>query len=91
VTAVASAFSIRVMVTDAWDQVALSVTSASTVAEIKREALTRALGRVPAALDDYIVKFHGGVVTDEAQTLASLGVRPNAPFIIMGARRQVVR
>lgn len=84
-------FMVRVMVTDAWDQVALAVSPTMTVAELKREALTRALknDRVPA--DDYIVKFHGGRVLDESATLASVGAGPNAPFIVLPGRRRPVR
>jgi hypothetical protein len=89
VTAVGSSFPIRVMVTDVWDQVVLSVAPETTVADLKREALTQALKRLPP-LEDYVVKFHGGVV-DETATIASLGARSNAPFIIISARRQPVR
>jgi hypothetical protein len=89
VTAVGSSFPIRVMVTDVWDHVVLAVAPETTVADLKREALTRALKRLPP-LEDYVVKFHGGIV-DESATIASLGARSNAPFIIMSARRQPVR
>jgi len=91
VTAVESSFAIRVMVTDVWDQVVLPVTPGTTIADLKREALTRALRRAPAEVGKYVVKFHGGVVMDETATVASLGALPNAPFIIMAARRQPVR
>ena len=83
-------FAVRVMVTDAWDQVFLAVKPQTTVAELKRQALARALKRGDVA-DDYIVKFHGAQVFDEAATLGSLGVRGNAPFIILPARRRAVR
>jgi hypothetical protein len=91
VTAVDSSFAVRVMVTDVWDHVTLAVTPKTTVAEVKREALSHALRRVPDDLDAYLVKFHGGLVADESASLASLGARANAPFIIMSARRQPVR
>ena len=83
-------FAVRVMVTDAWDQVFLAVQPETTVAELKRQALARALKRGDVALD-YIVKFHGAQLFDEAATLGSLGVRANAPFIILPARRRAVR
>ena len=89
-TAVESSFPVRVMVTDVWDQVVLSVAPATTVAELKREALARALKRA-ADPEQYIVKFHGGVVGDETTTLSGLGAGANAPFIIVTARRQSVR
>lgn len=84
-------FMVRVMVTDAWDQVALAVSPTMTVAELKREALTRALKSDAAPADDYIVKFHGGRVLDESATLVSVGAGPNAPFIVLPARRRPVR
>lgn len=83
-------FAVRVMVTDVWDQVFLAVEPATTVAELKRQALAQALKRVPLRLDDYVVKFHGAQVLDESVTLVSLGAGPNAPFIILPARRQPV-
>ncbi len=90
-TAVAERFAVRVMVTDVWDQVFLAVELATTVAELKRQALTQALKRNSVALGDYIVKFRGGQVLDESTTLGVLGAGPNAPFIVLPARRQPVR
>jgi len=83
-------FAVRVMVTDAWDQVFLAVEPGTTVAELKRQALARALKRGDVARD-YIVKFHGAHVLEESVTLGSLGARANAPFIILPARRRAVR
>ncbi|HYT03490.1 MAG TPA: hypothetical protein VEM13_01255 [Gemmatimonadales bacterium] len=90
-TAVAERFAVRVMVTDAWDQVFLAVEPATTVAELKRQALTQALKRRDVRLEDYVVKFRGAAVADESTTLAALGAVANAPFIVLPARRQPVR
>lgn len=90
-TAVAERFAVRVMVTDAWDRVLLSAGPDTRVAELKRQALTEALKRAPVNPDDYVVKFHGGIVLDESTTLAALGAGANAPFIVLPARRQPVR
>ncbi|HET7791369.1 MAG TPA: hypothetical protein VFK78_11300 [Gemmatimonadales bacterium] len=90
-TAVAERFAVRVMVTDVWDQVFLAVELTTTVAALKREALTRATKERDLDLADYIVKFRGALVLDERATLAALGVRPNAPFIVLPARRRPVR
>jgi hypothetical protein len=79
------------MVTDVWDHVLLSVAPATTVAEVKREALTRALRRAGTAPERYIVKFHGAQVFDESIALADLGAGPNSPFIVLPAQRQPVR
>jgi hypothetical protein len=91
VTVVSATFAVRVMVTDVWDQVVLSVAATTTVAELKREALSRALKRTAIPLERYIVKFRGALVTDESVALADLGAGPNAPFIVLPALRQAVR
>ena len=89
-SAVTERFAVRVMVTDVWDQVFLAVEPTTTVAELKRQALAQALKRSNLQLDDYIVKFRGAQVLDEAVTLAALGAVANAPFIVLPARRQPV-
>lgn len=90
-TTVADRFAVRVMVTDAWDQVFLAVGPETTVAELKRQALTRALRRAPLPSDQYIVKFRGALVQDENTTLSGLGAGTNAPFIVLPGRRYAVR
>jgi hypothetical protein len=90
VSAVTQRFAVRVMVTDVWDQVFLAVEPTTTVAELKRQALAQALKRSNLRLAEYIVKFRGAQVLDESTTLAALGVAPNAPFIVLPARRQPV-
>ena len=90
-TAVTDRFAVRVMVTDAWDQVFLAVGPETTVADMKRQALTRALKRATLSLDQYIVKFRGALVQDESITLATLGAGANAPFIVLPGRRLPVR
>jgi len=82
---------VRVMVTDAWDSVHVQVDDATTVAQLKREALYAALKRPALNLQEYIVKFRGAAVLDESQTLRAIGAVPNAPFIVLPARRQPVR
>lgn len=89
-SAVTDRFAVRVMVTDVWDQVLLAVEPATTVAELKRQALLQALKRTQIRFEDYVVKFHGALVLDESATLISLGAAPNAPFIVLPARRQPV-
>lgn len=90
-TAVSERFAVRVMVTDVWDQVFLAVGPGTTVAELKRLALERAVKRVDAPLEEYVVKFRGAQVFDESMTLATLGARANSPFIVLPARRRPVR
>jgi len=90
-TAVGQRFAVRVMVTPVWDQVFLPVDAATTVAQLKRDALRAAMKRT--SMDDgaYVVKFRGAEVLDESMTLGALGAVPNAPFIVLPARRQPVR
>jgi len=90
-TAVADRFAVRVMVTDAWDQVFLAVGPETTVAELKRLALGRALKRTDLPGAEYVVKFRGAAVLDESVTLRALGAGANAPFIVLPARRRPVR
>ena len=90
-TEVRQRFAVRVMVTEAWDQVLLAVEPRTTVAELKRQALSQALKRTVIRPGDYVVKFRGAQVLNEAATIAALGAGPNAPFIVLPARRQAVR
>ena len=84
-------YPVRVFVMDVWDTVQLQVDDSTTVSQLKREALRLALKRAPRDEQEYLVKFRGAAVLDEAQTLRAVGARPNAPFIVMPARRQPVR
>ncbi|HXF95182.1 MAG TPA: hypothetical protein VNI61_03675 [Gemmatimonadales bacterium] len=88
-TAAAATFPVRVMVADVWDQVTLAVGPDTTAADLKRQALERALGRAPA--DEYLLKFRGAEVRDEGLTLGALGAGPGAPFIVLPRRRRPVR
>lgn len=88
-TAVEVGIKVRVWVTDVWDTVELWLPPDGTVAELKRQALLKATGREPR-VEDYQVKFRGGLVIDEGQTLAELGAKPGAPFIVLPARRRPV-
>jgi len=81
---------LRVWVPDVWDIVDLAVSPSTTVAEVKREALERAVGRVPEP-DAYEVKFRGALVTEERRTMADLGARDGTPMIVLPARRRPVR
>lgn len=88
--AVGERYPVRVMVTPAWEQVPIQVDENTTVAQLKRDALRTAL-KTTANESAYIVKFRGAAVLDESITLRALGVVPNAPFIVLPARRQPVR
>jgi hypothetical protein len=68
----------------------LAVAPTTTLADVKRQALERALKRTGPA-EDYIVKFRGALVTDESVSLQELGAGSNAPLIVLSARRRPVR
>jgi hypothetical protein len=80
---------IRVMVQEAWDQVALQLPPATTIAETKQRAL--ALTHSAGKPDDYLVKFRGAELFDEGRSLADAGIVPNAALIVMLRRRRPVR
>ena len=89
--AVGERFPVRVMVTDAWDNVNVQVDGTTTVAQLKRNALRAALKQPPLDEREYVVKFRGAAVLDESQTVRALGAVANAPFIVLPARRRPVR
>ena len=90
-TAVETRLPIRVMVTDVWDQVSFAVSPTTTVADLKRRALSQALKRRTVSDQDYVVKFQGARVLDESITLAALGAGANSTLVVLPARRQPVR
>lgn len=89
-TAVDQRFAVRVMVTDVWDQVYFAVEPTTTVAQLKSQALALALKRAHLRPEEYVVKFRGAEVLDES-TVGALGAVANSAFIVLPARRQVVR
>lgn len=86
----AERYAVRVMVVPAWDTATIQIDDTATVAQLKREAL-RATRKTSGDEQSYMVKYRGAQVLDEAITLRALGAVPNAPFIVLAARRQPVR
>jgi hypothetical protein len=80
---------LRVMVLDAWDQIPLRLSGATSLADLKREALGRA--RVRGAPEDYEVKYNGARLEENGRTLAELGLPPNAAVILLARRRRPAR
>ena len=89
-TAVGERYAVRVMVTAAWEQVPVQVDATTTVAQLKHQALKAAL-KTTDNEQAFVVKFRGAQVLDESTTMRALGAVPNAPFIVLPARRQPVR
>ena len=83
-------YPVRVMVTAAWETVPVQVDDATTVAQLKHQALQAAL-KTTHDEQSYVVKFRGAQVFDESVTLGAVGAKLNAPFIVLPARRQPVR
>lgn len=76
---------VRVTVLDTWDEVSLDLSSGTTVAEVKRQALESM--RVSRPPSEYVLKYLGAEMTDDSATLATAGVLPNAALIILSRRR----
>jgi hypothetical protein len=80
---------LRVRVHDVWEEVDMAADPAESVAQLKREALTRV--RVRGNPGDYMVKFRGAELYNEAGSLKDAGLVPNANLIILPRRRRPVR
>jgi hypothetical protein len=80
---------LRVMVQDAWDEVPLDLSSAASLADLKRAALEAT--KVTRDPDDYVLKFRGFELFDESRSLANAGLVPNGAVIVLPRRRRPVR
>ena len=80
---------IPVKVADTWETVTITAKASATIRTIKEEALERALVGKDVA-DRYEVKYQGGAIADEGQTLEQLGVRSGQPLIVLAIRRRPV-
>lgn len=83
-----STLPVRVTVLDTWDEIHLTPALSARVADLKREALTRA--RVVGAPDRWMVKYLGAEVPEDG-TLEQAGIEPNAALIVLRRRRQPIR
>lgn len=83
-------YPVRVMVQPVWDTVTVQVDDATSVGQLKHQALQAAV-KTTRDEQGYVVKFRGAQVFDESVSLGSVGARANAPFIVLPARRQPVR
>lgn len=79
---------VRVMVTDAWDEVPLQLPPGTTLGELKRQALEAT--RVVRDPSGYLVKYRGAELADDV-SLADAGVVANAGLIVLGRKRRPVR
>ena len=81
---------VRVGVPEMCDTVKLSVSPTERIENVKQAALDESLGRRVDPVE-YVVKFRGAAVTDEAITLQKLGVPNGGTFVVIQARRRPVR
>jgi len=80
---------VRIMVHEAWDEVKLDLSAATSVAAAKQRALE--LTHVDQPADIFEVKYRGGSILDESVSLRDAGVVPNAGLIVLRRRRSPVR
>jgi hypothetical protein len=76
-------------VQDAWDEVPLDLSSAASLADLKRAALEAT--KVTRDPDDYVLKFRGFELFDESRSLADAGLVPNGAVIVLPRRRRPLR
>jgi len=79
---------VRVMVQDVWDEILLELPSATSLRELKRQALEAT--RVTRDPDGYLLKFRGAELFDESRSLADSGLVPNGAVIVLPRRRRPV-
>lgn len=80
---------LRVMLTDVWDEFHLDLSPETPLSQVKQRVLE--LGNQPADPSEYMIKYRGAQLMDEASSLAGLGVVRNAALIMLPRRRQPVR
>jgi hypothetical protein len=80
---------LRVMVEDVWDEIFLELPRDTAVAEVKRLALERT--KVQRKPSEFVLKFRGAELVDEALSLADAGLVPNGALMLLSRRRRPVR
>jgi len=89
-TTVQVTLTLRVTVLDRWRPVTLEARANEKLATVKLRALAAA-GIAPDRAADYVVKFGGALVGNEARTLSELAVPNGAALVVLAARRRAVR
>jgi hypothetical protein len=80
---------LRVTVEDVWDEVFLELPASTPVGDAKHQALQ--LTRIKRDPSEYVLKYRGAELADEALSLADAGVVPNGALIVLSRRRRPVR
>jgi hypothetical protein len=81
--------SIRVEVPERWDVALLSASPTSSVADVKRAALSQVLP--DADPSEFVIKLRGFEVLDENVSLANAGALDGSIFLLTYRRRRPVR
>lgn len=83
-------WTIRVEMPEVWDVVRFTAPPTEPVLALKVRAL-EALYPDAAYHDDFVLKLHGFVVTDENASLADAGAQDGSIFLLQFRRRRPVR
>jgi hypothetical protein len=81
---------LRVQLLERWDRMAFDVAPETSVATLKRDALS-AFGLASAEPADYVVKLRGWEVLGEQGSIAESGARDDSTFLVTLRRRRAVR
>jgi hypothetical protein len=80
---------VRVQLLEKWDRAPFDVNPDSSVASLKRDALTQ-FGISANDAADYVVKLRGWEVRNEAETVAASGAKDGSTFLVQYRRRRAV-
>lgn len=80
---------VRIMVHDAWDEVALPWQADTPLHQLKAAALE--ITRVQGDAGDFVLKYDGAELRDEQATIAATGIPENGALILLRRRRRAVR
>jgi hypothetical protein len=85
-----SVWTVRVQCAEAWDAVRVELTRATPVIDVKRAAMSVLMPDVDD-IGEYVVKLNGFEITDERQSLESVGAVDGSTLLVMSRRRRAVR
>ncbi len=80
---------LRVRMHDSWDDITLSLPAATPVGAVKEQVLD-VVGEQDAP-DEFVVKFRGIEVRNEAASLADADIPDGAALIVLRRRRRAIR
>ena len=84
------AITVRVEMAEVWDTVRISVSPSEPVVSVKRAALD-ALFPSDEPPEEFVIKFRGWEILDEAESLAAAGAIDGSIFLLASRRRRPVK